>query len=60
MFLPDEVIVAVQGDPRAEVSVHEVGRLGENLKSIADKRSEQDGAVPSSNADVIWIDREGD
>ena len=60
MFFPYEVIVAVEGDSRAEVPVHEIGRLGKNSKCVGSSRSEKRGAVPSSNADVIRIDRERD
>ena len=58
LFFPDEVIVAVESDSRAEVPVDEVRRLGENLKSVWDDRGEKRGAVPSSDADVIWVDGE--
>jgi hypothetical protein len=60
LFFPNEVIVAVEGDSRAEVPVDEVSRLGENLKSFWDDRGEKRGAVPSSDADVIWVDGESD
>ena len=60
MFFPDEVVVAVEGDSRAEVPVDEVSRLGKDAKCIRGSWSEKRGAVPSSNADVIRIDRERD
>ena len=60
MFFPDEVIVAVESDSRAEVSVDEVGGLGENLKRVWVDWREKRGAVPSSDADVIWVDGESD
>jgi len=60
LFFPDEVVVAVEGDSRAEVPVDEVGRLGEDSKRVGGRWSEKSGAVPSSNADVIRIDRERD
>lgn len=60
MFFPDEVIVAVESDSRAEVSLDEVGGLSKNSKRVWCDRGEKGGAVPSSNSDVIWIDRERD
>jgi len=38
LFFPDEVVVPVESDSRAEVSVDEVRRLGENCKSVWDDR----------------------
>ena len=60
MLFPDEVIVAVETDSRAEISVDEVGGLGEDLKCIGGDGSKEGCAVPSSDADVIWVDRESD
>ena len=60
LFFPDEVVVAVEGDSSAEVSVYEVGGLRKNSKCVWDDWSKKRGAVPSSNADVIWIDGESD
>jgi len=57
LFFPDEVIVPVESDSRAEVPVDEVRRLGENSKSVRDDRGKKRCAVPSSNTDVIRIDR---
>jgi hypothetical protein len=36
LFFPDEVVVPVESNSRAEVSVDEVRRLGENCKSVWD------------------------
>ena len=58
MLFPDVVIVTVESDPSAEVSVHEVSWLGQNLKSVGRDRGEKRGAVPSSNTNVIRVDRE--
>jgi hypothetical protein len=60
LLFPDVIIVAVESDSRAEISVDQVGGLGEDLKCIGGDGSEKGGAVPSSNADVIWIDGESD
>jgi hypothetical protein len=60
LFFPDEVIVAVESDSRAEVSVDEVRGLGENFESVWDDLGKKRGAVPSSNANVIWVDGESD
>ena len=57
LFFPDEVIVPVESDSRAEVPVDEVRRLDENSKSVRDNRGKKRCAVPSSNTDVIRIDR---
>ena len=57
MFFPDEVIVPVESDSRAEVSVNDVGGLGEHFETFWDDRGEKRCAVPSSNAYVIRIDR---
>lgn len=52
--------MAVEGDSSAEVSFDEVGRFGEKSKCVWNDRGEKRRAVPSSNSDVIWIDRERD
>lgn len=60
MLFPDEVIVPIETDSRAEISVDEVSGLGEDLKRIGGDGSKEGGAVPPSDADVIWVYRESD
>ena len=38
LLLPDEVVVPVESNSRAEVPVHEVRRFGEHFKSVWDDR----------------------
>ena len=57
LFFPDVVVVAVERDSGTEVSVNEVCGLGEDSKCVRGDRRKKRGAVPSSNADVIWVDR---
>lgn len=60
MLFPDVVVVAVESDSRAEVSVDEVRGLGKDPKRVGGNWSEKRGAFPSANSDVIWIDRKRD
>jgi len=60
LLFPDVVVVPIERDPNAEVSVDEIGGLGENSKCVWGDGSQKRGAVPSSNADVIGIDGKSD
>ena len=60
LLFPDVVVVAIERDPGAEVSVDKIGGLGENSKCVWGDGSKKSRAVPSSNADVIGIDGKSD
>ena len=60
LLFPDVVVVAIERDQNAEVSVDKIGGLGENSKCVWGDGSKKRGAVPSSNADVIWVDGKSD